>query len=308
MRPPMIYTTILLLLAMPLFSGAQARGDEASPVRLSEKYPDLSRGILFQAKLESLEGDGLVRIGDKIIGRDMLARKMDEIPEEAREQAVDYVFYLLEEMVTEPILLTLILGRDDLPEDQREVQRLFREYISKIIDGVEISEEEARTFYDGHPQMFTDMAFEDVREELQVYLLNEKQRELWSTHVRDAGLKTSLAVNAEWVADQVVRVKDNPVDEARANDKPTLAVFTADWCPACKQLKPVLESIQEKYEGKVTVVVVDTDEAGFLAKRYEVSGIPLLVFFGKDGAELERHAGFIEEDALVTKLEALMGS
>ncbi|MBR3168877.1 thioredoxin [Candidatus Saccharibacteria bacterium] len=65
--------------------------------------------------------------------------------------------------------------------------------------------------------------------------------------------------------------------------------FYADWCGPCQMLKPILEDFEKAHpELKVTRVNIDDEEE--LAEKYNVSGIPCLVFL-KDGEEVAREVG-----------------
>lgn len=65
--------------------------------------------------------------------------------------------------------------------------------------------------------------------------------------------------------------------------------FYADWCGPCQMLKPILEDFEKAHpELKVTRVNIDDEEE--LAEKYNVSGIPCLVFL-KDGKEVAREVG-----------------
>jgi len=64
-----------------------------------------------------------------------------------------------------------------------------------------------------------------------------------------------------------------------------LVDFYATWCPPCKAIAPVLETLQN-----IKVVKVNVDENTELAIQYRVSSIPLLVFL-KDGNEVDRLSG-----------------
>jgi len=61
--------------------------------------------------------------------------------------------------------------------------------------------------------------------------------------------------------------------------------FYADWCGPCRALSPILENLTDTKVGKV-----DIDAEQELAKEYNVSSIPLLVFM-KDGEEKSRLVG-----------------
>ena len=53
-----------------------------------------------------------------------------------------------------------------------------------------------------------------------------------------------------------------------------LVDFYADWRGPCKRLKPVIHELADEYAGRVTVLAVNTDQQGELARQYAVSGIP----------------------------------
>jgi thioredoxin 1 len=53
--------------------------------------------------------------------------------------------------------------------------------------------------------------------------------------------------------------------------------FYATWCGPCKKLTPEFKNLSEKYEN-ITFLKVDVDEAEELAKHYEVSALPSIIF------------------------------
>ena len=65
-------------------------------------------------------------------------------------------------------------------------------------------------------------------------------------------------------------------------NKPVLVDFWAEWCGPCKALAPILDEIASEVGDKAEVVKVNVDEAGELAQKYGIRGIPTLIFF-KDG-------------------------
>ena len=66
------------------------------------------------------------------------------------------------------------------------------------------------------------------------------------------------------------------------SDKPVIVDFWAEWCGPCKALAPILDEIDNELGEKAKVVKVNVDEAGELAQKYGIRGIPTLIFF-KDG-------------------------
>ncbi|MFI3283979.1 MAG: thioredoxin family protein, partial [Erysipelotrichaceae bacterium] len=54
-----------------------------------------------------------------------------------------------------------------------------------------------------------------------------------------------------------------------------LVDFFATWCGPCKMIAPVLEELQSEYDN-VTIIKVDVDQEGQLARKYNVLSIPTL--------------------------------
>ena len=72
-----------------------------------------------------------------------------------------------------------------------------------------------------------------------------------------------------------------------------LVDFFATWCGPCKMLANVLENV----DSKIKVLKVDTDEFENLAREYHIMSIPTLILF-KDGKEIKKNIGFIDEKSL----------
>jgi thioredoxin 1 len=64
-----------------------------------------------------------------------------------------------------------------------------------------------------------------------------------------------------------------------ASEMPVLVDFTADWCPPCKMIKPVLERIAAEEAGRLRVVTLDVDENPETTRTYGVMGMPTLGLF-----------------------------
>ena len=55
--------------------------------------------------------------------------------------------------------------------------------------------------------------------------------------------------------------------EVLQSKEPVFIDFYADWCGPCKMMAPVVEKLAEKYEGKVKVGKVNTDDEPELQGR-----------------------------------------
>lgn len=77
--------------------------------------------------------------------------------------------------------------------------------------------------------------------------------------------------------------------------------FGADWCPACRKLKPVFEDARMEV-AEIKFCMVNTDEEKELLRSHDVQGIPKM-FVYEDG-EIVKEGGYWRGvDELVSWLE-----
>jgi len=92
------------------------------------------------------------------------------------------------------------------------------------------------------------------------------------------------------------------------SDKVAIVDFWASWCPPCRMMAPVLESIASDMDDKVDVVKVDVEasaENQKLAAQYEVQSIPNLKIF-KGGKLVKELIGYRPKDALLAELKSVL--
>lgn len=85
----------------------------------------------------------------------------------------------------------------------------------------------------------------------------------------------------------------------------TMIDLGAKKCIPCKMMAPIMEKMERKYEGKAAVVFIDVWEHREQAARFRISAIPTQIFFNADGEEVYRHAGFMNEKAIVSVMDKL---
>lgn len=69
-------------------------------------------------------------------------------------------------------------------------------------------------------------------------------------------------------------------------------------CIPCKQMQPIMKSIEDKYKGQVKVVFYDVWKDNKPAKQYGIKLIPTQVFLDENGKEFFRHEGFYPEEEI----------
>jgi thioredoxin 1 len=68
-------------------------------------------------------------------------------------------------------------------------------------------------------------------------------------------------------------------EDVLASTTPVLVDFTADWCPPCKMIAPVLDRIAAENVGRLRVLALDVDTNPVTTQRYNVLGMPTLALF-----------------------------
>jgi thiol-disulfide isomerase/thioredoxin len=71
----------------------------------------------------------------------------------------------------------------------------------------------------------------------------------------------------------------------------TIFMFSADWCPDCRVIEPILPEIEAKFS-EFTFIHVDRDEFIEVCQQLDVFGIPSFIAF-ENGKELGR---FVSKD------------
>ena len=99
-------------------------------------------------------------------------------------------------------------------------------------------------------------------------------------------------------------VKQMSIEEfntAINSSKTVLVDFGAAWCPPCKKMEPILQSLQKNNVGKFTILKVDGGNDEAILKEYKVTALPVFIIF-KDGKMVWRKDGVAEEKEMAEHL------
>jgi thioredoxin 1 len=88
---------------------------------------------------------------------------------------------------------------------------------------------------------------------------------------------------------------------------PVLVDVYAPWCGPCRMLAPLLEAVAADYADRVKVVKLNVDDAPDLAGRFQISGVPTLLFF-QNGRVVDRLVGVPSVRTLRAKLDVMTGT
>lgn len=87
-----------------------------------------------------------------------------------------------------------------------------------------------------------------------------------------------------------------------ASPLPVLVEFTADWCPPCKMIEPILEQIASQEAGRLTVRSLDVDTNPVTVLAYGILSMPTLALFVK-GEIVVQTVGAKPRTAIMRDLE-----
>lgn len=85
--------------------------------------------------------------------------------------------------------------------------------------------------------------------------------------------------------------------EVIKSDKPVLVDFYADWCGPCRMIGPAIEKFSDKYSSEMKICKLNVDNAGEVAAKYGISGIPAVLFFN-DGDVVDNFVGALPPDSI----------
>jgi thioredoxin len=85
-------------------------------------------------------------------------------------------------------------------------------------------------------------------------------------------------------------------------EKPLVIDFWAPWCTPCRMMDPILKKTEQKYQGKIKVLKINSDESPELIRKLDVMSIPTLMGY-QNGTAVFRKIG-VQRPAEVDRLFA----
>jgi len=86
---------------------------------------------------------------------------------------------------------------------------------------------------------------------------------------------------------------------------PAVVKLGADWCPPCRQMKPIIEELKKELNGKVIVLDLDIEKHKDIAQQYGITSIPTTLFFNSKGEFKKKVVGFIDKPQILKILKSL---
>ena len=102
------------------------------------------------------------------------------------------------------------------------------------------------------------------------------------------------------------KITDETLDTILKENKYVVIDFWANWCTPCKMLSPIIDELEDDYEGRVYIGKVNVDDNDDTVEKYGIRNLPTIVFI-KEGEEIGRMAGAVPKQKIEDKLKELFG-
>lgn len=112
------------------------------------------------------------------------------------------------------------------------------------------------------------------------------------THATTKGLRMSLINTTDAGFEQ----------DVLSSELPVLVEFTADWCPPCRMIAPVLQQIAADESHRLRILALDVDANPAVTSRYGVMSMPTLALF-VGGEILTTIIGAVPRATIMRELE-----
>lgn len=124
-----------------------------------------------------------------------------------------------------------------------------------------------------------------------------------------AALSSSGGEGGHAGLDWIVNDDETALAQARAEGKPVVIDFYADWCTACKELDHktwVAPEVRSEAERFVAIKMDFTEKSDWATAKkaeWKVAGLPTVIFLDSQGAEVERFFGFRDAASVLRSMQ-----
>ncbi|MFH0774411.1 MAG: thioredoxin family protein [bacterium] len=101
---------------------------------------------------------------------------------------------------------------------------------------------------------------------------------------------------------------ENGLKRAKAENKPLMVHFTADWCSWCKKLEAETFKNQEviSLSKSFVSVKVDCDKEIEIARKFQVRGLPTILFISPEGNVIHQVIGYRPTEAFLSEMKTAL--
>jgi thiol-disulfide isomerase/thioredoxin len=175
-----------------------------------------------------------------------------------RKEAAGSLLFLLEQEVTQRVVLRDAKAAGIPMKDQTE-DEVIQAFLSRKIAGITVAEKEVKLFHDENKEMVGGLPFDQVKESIQAFLLQQKQQDAVYEYVKNLQNLKDIRINADWVKKQNVLAKDNRWI-GRGVPKADHGGIRRCRCVPCDMMQPILDKLKKNHGQRLNVVFVNVNE------------------------------------------------
>lgn len=90
--------------------------------------------------------------------------------------------------------------------------------------------------------------------------------------------------------------------ESKATLPMVIKVGRTDCIP-CRKMTALLNELKPKLEGKAEIQIINLEEDPDAREKYNIGGIPTILFLDVEGKEIYRQTGILTEETIILKLK-----
>lgn len=118
----------------------------------------------------------------------------------------------------------------------------------------------------------------------------------------------ALAVVGLYYGKNISSKEDGGIAEITSEDSikaPALLELSTATCPYCREMEKTLNEMKDDYKGKINIYKVDLNDSPIFAQKYQVRGVPTLIFIDEDNNFHQKVEGLISREQVEQILDGM---